>query len=159
MKRFLTMFVSLAIMFVSMSAMAQETEGVPLAWRCNVTGESEYEQIFCMQMHKQAFRDFGADPEGEELWFQVDLISRDTGCGVAANIMVLVAYPAKFGQMYMAVSQHISLVSYEELGDEELFAIRWAVIQDNMALWSRAFGPFIGWLPESGREWAEKNDS
>lgn len=156
MKRFLTMFVSLAIMFVSMSALAQDTAGVPLAWRCNITGESEAEEMFCMQMHAQAFRDFGVDPEGQPFWFQVDLIVRDTGCGVSANIMVLVAYPAKFGQMYIAVSQHISVVTYEELGDKELFAIRWATIQDNMAMWSKNFGPFIGWLPDSGREWMEK---
>ena len=144
-----------AIISVATMAAAQEQVRVPLAFRCNITGEADVEKAFCEQLHAQAFRTFGVDAEGAELWFQVDLIARDTGCGVAANIMVLVAYPEKFGQLYMAVAQHISVVTYEELKDEEVFEIKWAAIQDGMAVWSRGFGPFVGWLPPSGRVWME----
>ena len=154
MKKFLTAALVALALLVASPAAAQ----LPLEWHCYVN-ESIEEQKLCEVLFEAMDESgFARDRSPEDaLWWQVETYVRahKDGGGVSASIFVTLAYPAKTGQMLIAVDQRLLTLPAETLGKKKVGEAVVTQIILSVGEWSRIMGDFIDFLPFSGVKWFE----
>jgi hypothetical protein len=156
MKKFLT------VLFILFSTCAVSAQNLPTKWTCRVSGGTEAEKQMCVNLHDKlvssGYADMIAKDEYPAVWFQIDVVVQEIPEreAIAMSTIVMMAYPAKLAQMYIAVYTQLTSVGTEAVDKDAIYEVIVQDIKRDTGAWAESLGAFIEFLPPSGLEWFKK---
>lgn len=153
----------LSVLFILFCTCAATAQNLPTKWNCRTKG-LEGEEKACVHLFDQFVGSGWADMiDSEEyppVWFRIDVIVQETPERkvLTMNIMIMMAYPAKFGNLLIAVYTQAMSVGVEGVDEPALYKVVVDDVIRDVGDWAKSTGDFIDFCPNSGLEWYKDQD-
>jgi hypothetical protein len=110
------------------------------------------------QLVSSGYSDMLGKDEFKPVWFQVDVIVQEIPekDAITMSIIVMMAYPAKLANMYIAVYTQLMSVGVEAVDEPVMYQVIVDDIKRDTGDWAKTIGPFLEFLPNSGIEWYQQ---